>query len=209
MKKYIIVLPFLLLSCKRNNNEFLNYFPIVTKEQLQDDLVNPIDSKNNEIKDKIILNYFLIPSNSTENTYYYSTNIKNTYFFGYKYKIDKNRYIVSIRENHGHLTEYKQYIGIYNSKEDKIKSFLLIYSSDELKRISSKFNNNIIVIESIYKNNVDKGLDINPNIDNSIKITEKYIIEDYFARLPAPPNEHNENTLRDAPPNEHKESTLR
>lgn len=186
MKKIVLIIGFLFLnlSCKNINNEFLIDFPYVTKKQLESNILNPTDKKiiANE-KKIIILNNFLIPLNSTENTFNYSTKIKNSYYLNYKYKIDESNYLVSISENYGHLIDYNQFLGIYNTKEDKVKSVLLIYSSNKLKKISSKFYNNIIEIESTFKNNIDGGLDLNPNIDNSIRILEKYKIEDCFIKV--------------------------
>jgi hypothetical protein len=172
------------VNCKNSGNEFISEFPDATKKQLESDILNPIKKRiiANEQK-KLILNNFLLPLNSTENAVNYSAILKNSYYLNYKCKIDESNYLVSISENYGYLIDYNQYLGIYNSKEDKIKSVLLIHSSNRLKKISSKFYNNMIIIESVFKNNIDNGLDLNLNIDNSIKITEKYLIEEFFKKV--------------------------
>jgi len=105
------------------------------------------------------------------------------YLTYYRYKIDDNRYLVSIIEKWGYLNDYNQYLGLYNVKEDKIKSQLLIFSTNGLKKINSTYRNSEIVIESTYKNNLENGLDINPEADNSISVTERFKISDYFEKI--------------------------
>jgi hypothetical protein len=183
--RYLILL-LVLLGCKSIDNSFLMDFSNVTKTEIEKNLLNPLEISDKIIindKRKKVLNYFLIPVNSTELTHNYSPQNKNTYLFYYKYKIDDNKYLVSIIEKWGHLTDYNQYLGLYDVREDKIKSVLMIFSSNSLKKIKSSYKDEEIIIESTYKNNLEHGLDLNPSIDNSIKIVEKFRISDYFIKV--------------------------
>lgn len=183
--KYTIILLIVLLGCKNVENKFLSNFTGVTISEIEQNLINPkqIDHKKNVLDDKYVLNFFLIPLNSTEYTYNYSPKSKNVYLTYYRYKIDDNRYLVSIIEKWGYLNDYNQYLGLYNVKEDKIKSQLLIFSTNGLKKINSTYRNSEIVIESTYKNNLEHGLDLNPQADNSISVTERFKISDYFEKI--------------------------
>jgi hypothetical protein len=183
--KYSIIILIVLFGCKNVENEFLSNFTEVSISEIEQNLTNPnqINVKKKLINDKNVLNYFLIPINSIEYTYNYSPQTKNMYLTYYKCKIDDNRYLVSIIEKWGNLTDYNQYLGLYNVKEDKIESQLLIFSTNGLKKINSTYRNGEIFIESTYKNNLEHGLDLNPQADNSISVTERFKISDYFEKI--------------------------
>lgn len=183
--RYLIIL-LLLIGCKDVQSTFLNDFMDVTKSDIEKNLLNPVQKDGKIIEDSEkdrFLNNFLIPINSAEFKTNYSPKNENIYIMYYKYQVNKNTYLVSIIEKYGYLTEYNQYLGLYDIDENRVKSILIIYTSDTFKKVTSTFKDNEIIVKSVYKNNLGKGLDLNPDNDNSITIIEKYKFDDYFKRL--------------------------
>lgn len=186
MKKLILLFALILLSCNYQNNDlFLDNFQFVTKGELKKNIYFPksiitnplktIDSSNSDL-----LNYFQIPINEIEYKYSYSPNKRNKYRFSYKYQINNTYYLVSYFEDWGNLTEYSQFICIYDIEKDKIVSKLNIGASGIKTIKDCNYDGEIFTLKIIYNTNLEFGLDPTPEQQKPKEFIEKYIINEDF-----------------------------
>ena len=187
MKKIItIIFISLFTGCQtnKNNTDFLNYFIEVKQSELIDNFLVPKAisiNKTYQVNDtnSEILNYFLIPVNEVDYKLNYLPTKRDTYTLLYKYKLNTNYYMISYIHEWGHLTEYSQYVCIYNVEKDKIQSVLNISTPNGAKRIvNASYDGEYISIKVVYDNNLEEGLD--PVKNSPKEITEKYIINKDF-----------------------------
>jgi hypothetical protein len=186
MKKLILLFALFLMSCNyQKNHFFLDNFFLVTKEELKKNIYFPKTINENPLKtiDSLnvnLLNYFQIPINEIEYKYSYSPNKKNKYRFSYKYQIDNTYYLVSYFEDWGNLTEYSQFICIYDIEKDKIISKLNIGSSGIKTIKDCNYDGEIFTLRIIYNTNLEFGLDPTPEQQKPKEFIEKYIINEDF-----------------------------